>query len=477
MALQTIRFGGFAGVKQGACAGSVPLNWAEDAQNVSTTGGRLRRIKGYRAVYPPVTGAARKLRRLFLWPRADGSTDCLVARQDALLRFDPNTESWEDLYHYANSMSANAFDFLKTKIGSTETVLMGNGLEPILKWEGGDASVAAFGSAAKLSDRAVNFLELYFGRLFAAGDREYPARLYWSQAPGDGRTIEDWSADESSENVSGGHVEVGTDSDPITGLFALSNQLLIFKRDKLYRLLGDRPGNYRIVPVEAALAQPIHTACVLYGDRLFFLTDRGLYFYDGQTVRRTGHGADLVPLLERVDFSAAVSAACGDSLYFAVKEHADSVHNDLLIEYDVLRDCFLLRRGLGIVDLTGCYGTLYALTGKGEVAVLNEGDSYGGEPIDAYWETPWLDGASALTVKQVVEAVLTGTGGPLRVLVLGEAREGDSVGRLSGEDIPTEFLLRSVGRRLKLRIENVSGSDFDLSGGAELLFDEQRRVL
>ena len=111
------------------------------------------------------------------------------------------------------------------------------------------------------------------------------------------------------------------------------------------------------------------------------------------------------------------------------------------------------------------------------MAILNEGTTYGGDPIQAYWETPWLDGASVLTMKQTVEAVLTGTGGPLKVLALGEAREGDSAGQLSGENAPKEYLLRSVGRRLKLRIENVSGSDFDISGGVELLFDEQRRVL
>jgi hypothetical protein len=477
MAVKTIRFSGFAGVKQGVGADIVPLNWAENAQNVSTTGGKLCRVKGYRAILPTVSGAARKLRRLYIWPRGNGTMDCLVARQDTLFRYDPGTNSWWDLYHYSNDMDADTFDFLKTKIGSTETLLVGNGLESILKWEGGNTSIAGFGSATGLSDKAVNFLELYFGRLFAAGDGEYPARLYWSQAPGGNRTIEDWSADENSENVSGGHVEVGTDSDPITGLFALSNQLLIFKRDKLYRLLGDRPGNYRIVPVEAALTQPIHRACVRYGDRLFFLTDKGLYFFDGQTVRRTSHGADLVPLLAQVDFSAAASAVCGDSLYFAVKEHATSVHNDLLIEYDVLRDCFLLRRGFQTVDLMSCYGTLYILTGKGEVAILNEGTTYGGDAIQAFWETPWLDGTSSLTVKQTVEAVLTGTGGPVKVLVLGQEREGDGVGPLSGENTPTEFLLRSVGRRLKLRVENVSGSDFDISGGMELLFDEQRRVL
>ena len=477
MALQTIHFGNFAGVRQGIGAGGIQLNWAANAQNVSTAGGRLSRVKGYQAILPPVTGAARKLRRLFIWARETGRIDCLVARQDSLFRYDSGTGNWVDLYHYTDDMDADTFDFLKAKIGSTETLLVGNGLEPILKWPGGNGSVALFGSAQQLSNKAVNFLELYFGRLFAAGDQEHPARLYWSQAPGDGRTIENWSADESSENVSGGHVEVGTDSDPITGLFALSNQLLIFKKDKLYRLLGDRPANYRIVPVEAALTQPIHTACVRYGDRLFFLTDKGRYFYDGQTVSRTSHGADLLPLLAQADFSAAASAACGDTLYFAVKEHSSSVHNDLLIEYDALRDCFLLRRGFETVDMTSCYGVLYLLTGRGEVAILNEGNTYGGDPIESFWETPWLDGASVLTEKQTVEAALTGTGGPLRVLALGTGREGDSVGSLLGELCPAEFLLRSGGRRLKLRIENVNGSDFDLTGGAELLFDEQRRVL
>ena len=134
MALQTIRFGSFAGVKQGACAGGIPCNWAENAQNVSTAGGKLARVKGYRAVYPAVTGSAAKLRRLFIWPRESGQTDCLVARQDSLFRYDPAEEVWEDLYHYTDDMDADTFDFLKTKIGSTETLLVGNGLEPILKW-------------------------------------------------------------------------------------------------------------------------------------------------------------------------------------------------------------------------------------------------------------------------------------------------------------------------------------------------------
>lgn len=476
MGWESIHLNDFVGIQQGACHGSVPLNWAEDAQNVNTEGGCLRRVKGFTPLYPNMIGPKEKLRRLFIWPREAGQPECMIARQDSLFRFDAQTNCWVDLYRYSNDMSADTFDFLKTKIGDTQTLLIGNGLESILKWTGGASAISPFGSAEGQSNKATNFLELYFGRLFAAGEAAHPARLYWSKAPGDERTIEDWGSDDASENVSGGHVEVGTDSDPITGLFALSNQLLIFKRDQLYRLLGDRPGNYRIVPVDAALTQPIHTACVCYGDRLFFLTNRGLYFYDGQTVRRSHHGADLLPLLQRVDFAACASVACGDSLFFAVKEKASSTHNDLLIEYDVLRDCFLLRRGFEIVDLQSCYGTLYVLTGKGEVAVLNEGETYGDDPIEAYWESPWLAGSSVFTEKRAREAAVVGTGGPVKVRIWGYGQAHEGGGDLLGEQLPQEFLLCSDGRQLKFRLENVNGSDFAITGGVELLVDEQRRV-
>ena len=49
MALQTIRFGNFAGVRQVVGAGGIKLNWAANAQNVSTACGRLSRVKGYQA--------------------------------------------------------------------------------------------------------------------------------------------------------------------------------------------------------------------------------------------------------------------------------------------------------------------------------------------------------------------------------------------------------------------------------------------
>ncbi|HMM30349.1 MAG TPA: hypothetical protein PKB13_01090, partial [Clostridia bacterium] len=90
--------------------------------------------------------------------------------------------------------------------------------------------VGVFGGLSKVN---AHMMAMHYGRLFAAGSLYdiNPIRLYWSKVPGDLRSIEDWTADDASPETSGGYVEVGSQNDPIIGLCALSNQLLIFKRD------------------------------------------------------------------------------------------------------------------------------------------------------------------------------------------------------------------------------------------------------
>ena len=477
MAYQAIRLNNLKGLRDGTCESGSELSYGAAAVNMDTAGGLLKRCGGFSAVLPAAIMTHTKLRRFYIWARETGDPNCIVLGEDNIDQFFIASRSWGDAYHYCNgSMSSDRFDFLRAKIGDTEWLLIANGLEPILKWDGVSNSVESFGSAQGLSNVSVNFLELYYGRLFAAGDPEHPARLYWSKAPGESRTIEDWSADADGENVSGGSVEVGTDSDPITGVFAMSNQLLIFKKDRLYRLLGDRPSNYRILPVDASLTQPVHTACVLHGDRLFFLTDSGLYFFDGQTVRRTAHGGDIKGLLQRADFSMAAAASCKDKLYFALRLQADSVFNDTLIEYDVLRDCFLLRQGFETVDMQSCHGKLYLLTGTGKTVLLDGSDSYDGAPIEACWETPYLDLGSGLTDKKLLELCLTGAGAAA-VSVRWEDGEYGGVYALEGEAAPGVLPLKGGGRRIKLRIENVGGGGLSLFAGPELLLDVQKKIL
>ena len=291
--------------------------------------------------------------------RAPGERHIIIATADKLYALNETTAEWTLIYTFGAEATTAQYDFQTVKIGSTEYLLVANGGAQMAKWDGQSESAEAFGSAEGLSDIAVNFVELYFSRLFAAGDAENPSRLYYSQAPGDTRTIEDWTSAEEGENVSGGFVEIGTDSDPITGLFALSNQLLIFKRDSLFRLLGDRPGNYRIQPVSGTMLQPVHTACARVSDVLYFLTGGGVYYFDGQGVQKKADAEKVSALLNGANLSACASAACGDRLYFAFREVDGSGANDAVLVCDLARGTYMMRARL--LRLRALFGRRYAV--------------------------------------------------------------------------------------------------------------------
>ncbi len=477
MALRQYRIPMFSGLNQGTQENRIDCGESPDACNMDTTGGRLSVAKGYvRQSDVPFPQPA-EARRLCVWNRADGAL-FLTATANELYVLDESAGAWRLLYTFGASADAEQYDFQVLKIESTEYLVIASGVSQMAKWDGTSESAASFGSAEGLSDAAVNYVELYASRLFAAGDAAYPSRLYWSQAPGGTRTLEDWSSADESENVSGGHVEIGADSDPITGLFALSNQLLVFKRDSLYRLLGDRPGNYRVQPVNGSLLQPVHTACARIGDVLYFLTDGGMYYFDGQTVQRKGDALKASDFLAGADLSRCTAAACREKLYFAAREDASSPANDAILVYDLARGTYMLRRGFIVRGLCAAGGTVYLLDGSGYVCRFGEGDTYDGARIEAYWKTPMTDLDSKACGKRLAEAYLRGTGGILLLEAVTESGTVYSERLMPGaNESILELGLTGDGRAFQLIFRNVNGSRFCVDGGVELLVDMQRRAL
>jgi hypothetical protein len=477
MALRQYRIPVFYGIAQNVTENRQNDGESPDACNMDTASGRLSVAKGYvreSAVEFPDPEA---VCRLYVWRHA-GTRKLLAATESKLFVLDETASEWKSIYDFGTSATAAQYDFLPVKIASTEYLLIANGTARMAKWDGVSASAAAFGSTETLSDAAVNFVELYYARLFAAGDAANPSRLYYSQAPGDTRTIENWTVATESENVSGGFVEVGTDSDPITGLFAMSNQLLIFKRDSLYRLLGDRPGNFRIQPVSGTMQQPVHTACVRAGDVLYFLTAGGMYYFDGQSVQKKADADKVQLLLKNADLSACMASARGDKLYFSFCETAGEGGNDAVLIYDLARGTYMLRRGFTAHGLFSAGGTLFLLDGNGHVCRFEEGETYDGARIDAYWKTPMTDLDSKAVNKRLEELYLRGSGGILSVEAVTESGTVYNERLMpGGSERILELGLTGEGRAFQLVFRNVNGSSFTIDGGVELIMDMQRRVL
>ena len=474
MAYQTMTLPSFGSVRMDLSEGLLKPDMSPEACNADTSSGALCSAKGFSRVMPETVSADTPFERMYVYTASRGDR-YLAAAQDMLYLYDAGSGIWRPLYQFERDVTGGRMDFLKVRIGASDKLLIACGSEPMLTFDAQTGLIDVFGTEEKLSYKTVSYAELYFGRLFAAGDPSAPSRLYWSKAPGGGRTIDDWRADPSSENVSGGFVDVGVDDDPITGLFAMSNQLLIFKRDSLYRLLGDRPGNYRIVSVDAAFRQPLHTACVRYADRLFFLTEGGLCFYDGQTVRKGASFRALEPLLRMANLGGVRAAACGDTLYFAIRTRYGAPYNDTVIEYDVLRDRFMLRRGFTAVDLCSVHGVLYVLTGDGKLVLFDGNTSYDGDPIDVSYATPAIDLGRKDTAKTLLRLTASGEG-QIRVRLSADGGVYETTARLSS--VPegvTEIPLRGTGRVFRLTFSSVGGRPFRIDAPLTLLFDQQKR--
>ncbi len=463
----------FFGIDQSAAENGVASGMSPDACNMDTSDGALRVAKGFLpCIEEPVPGTETP-HRLFLF-RSSSQEQFLVLAGNSLYAF--REGAWQKVYEYGSGLTQHRFSAAQVQLSGTDYLVVGCGEKQLVKYDG--ESVTLFGSAEGLSDVRVLYLDTYKDRLFSAGDPEHKNRLYWSQLPGDGRTVESWARAEASPNVEGGHAEVGSDgSDPITGILALSNQLLIFKKRSLFRLIGDKPSNFTIESVDAVNEQAAHTALVRIADTVFYLTGAGLFSFNGVTARRMPDARCIRGFLAGADVADARGVCARDKLFYAARENGQSA----LIEYDLSRRAYMLRRGFTVYDLCARDGAVYLIDGSRHVCRLGEGDSYNGLPIRAWWRTPATDLYDKSSVKAMRQLYLRGAVETENAALLAEVTAGgmSTVYRLLLPEARSSVLevpLKNEGRVFSVRFENEAGGRFSLEGGVELAFEQWRRV-
>ncbi len=490
MAVAEYRIPAFLGVDQSTQEGALDPGSSPDACNMDTEDGSLAVARGFVKHIDVALDTTKPIRKLLLWKGLTAERFVAIAGNEVYaLNPDAETLAWELKFTYPETVGARRIDSCEAMIGSEDYLLIACGEHQILKWNiTGDMTV--FGSTTGQSDKQVNFLAMHYGRLFAAGDPDKPSLLYYSQTPGDSRTIENWAADEASPSTSGGSLEVGeTSGDPITGLCSLSNQLLIFKRNSIYRLLGDRPGNFRVQRVHAEVERAQHTSLTRYGDAPYWMTGGGLYYFDGQTAIKSRTARRIRRLLEGASFTNCRAAKKGDKLYFTAYEEARDAsgagaardRDNALIEYDIVRQTYMVRRGFEISDLCARDGVLYFMNDQRVIYRFDEGADYDGAPIEAYWRTPLTDLNSKPGIKCLQEMYLRGAAEDAGAVLLLDARIGRNLHSYrclmpEREEDVLEIPLKNEGRTFSLRFSNEAGSRFCIRGGIQMTFEHRLRA-
>jgi len=337
------------------------------------------------------------------------------------------------------------------------------------------------------SDVNTNFVTRYNSRLFAAGDPSAPSRLYWSQVPGDGRTVEDWLAADASTDASGGYVEIGDEKgDCIVGLCALANQIVIFKKYSTWRLTGDRPSNYALDCVERDSENMSNGSVVIRYGTPYWLTRSGLwaYSYDAGVGPADNGVRYLKEFFGSSGYSAVRSKGChaDNRMYFTCTESSALV-DDAVIEYDLGTGSIMIRDGFHVYDLCVLDGHMYMIVDKGDpvtykVVEFNVGDDYDGAPIAAYWYGQPSDMGLKFVKKQIKEIHARCGRGNMEVLVNSDERVWKKQ-RLVYESPESGYIAVPVqtdqARVVQIGFRNVAGSKFHIKGVVNIEFERVQK--
>lgn len=476
MAGYTYKIESFAGLDQSRGENLISPAFSPDAMNMDVSEGSLAVTKGFSKLLPaPVPRESTSGIDCVRFFRGADKEIPLAISGGFIYTYDASDGEWTRAYSYSLVPERRHYSVLMTRIGMTDTMLIADGVNRILKFDG--ESFSDFGSSAGCSDIAVGYIAMYRGRLFASGDHENPNRLYYSKLPGDSRTIEDWGYDEDSPSVEGGHIEIGTTSgDPVTAICAISNQLLIFKKSSVWRLIGDRPGNFTVERIKNDSTPVADTATAVWRDIIYYVTDGGLCCFNGVDAAPMPDARMIKRIMEGADTTDSRMATAGDRLYFTVKKGGES----RLIEYDLVQRRYMQYGGFLTYDIVGRDGSLIITNGARCLEKWGVGDSFDGQPIEAWWRTPLTDLYDKAAIKSLRELYLRGTthGSAMTVIETRAGRLRDEYRVLLPEDESEvlEVPLKNEGRTFSLRISNEAGGRFTIEGGLELDLSVRRRT-
>lgn len=472
MANFTYRIESFFGLDQSRGEGLLPPSCSPDAMNVDTSDGELMVTAGFEKYLPnPVPQvSAHPVDRICFFKGAQGTVPIAVSGGKI---FTCSRGIWSEAYTYSTVPLKRRYSHLMTRIGMTDYLLIADGEHRMLKYDGETFSV--FGTEEGCSDINVGSIAMFRSRLFAAGDPENPNRLYYSKLPGGTRSIEDWGPDADSPSVEGGHIEIGAaGGDSITAICAMSNQLLIFKKSSIYRLIGDRPGNFTVELIASDTTPVANTACAVFRDVIYYVTDGGLCCFNGVDASPMPDARMIKRLTEGADFSDSRVAIAGDRLFFTVKKDGET----RLIEYDLTRRAYLQFGGFEACDLVSKDGALLLAVSTRYVEKWGSGGDFDGEPIEAYWKTPLTDLGDKSVIKSLRNVFLRGeSNGRIRICAeAGTLTDERTVLLPESLNDAAEIPLKNEGRTIRLTVSNEIGSAFRLVGGLELEMSVRKRT-
>jgi len=121
-----------------------------------------------------------------------------------------------------------------------------------------------------------------------------------------------------------------------TGLYSLNGYLYVFQRNAIWELFGTSPNNFELRNISNEIGMIDKRTLVEYDRYLLFLSDRGIYFFDGANLKNLSEGVINTHIDTWANKTSAV-ATLWDNRYILAYTPSGGSHNSEAIFYDIAR--------------------------------------------------------------------------------------------------------------------------------------------
>jgi len=235
-------------------------------------------------------------------------------------------------------------------------------------------------------------IERFAERIFGCGVPDEPDTIYYSQA----YDPTNWESEADIPEDSAGEIrQPSWDGDSFCALKAFGNQLLAFKKNRVWRLAGTYPGEYAMSEQYGGGAQYPATVAVDV-ERVLMAGNDGMSSYDGMSV--TPYIRDQIRDIWKTVNRDALDQMCAvlfkNRYYLSIPVDGSSVNNAFLVVNND-EGTILYYKDMKIESLMASDERLYATSSSLPGRVLTIGyDSWSrGKSSGAAtrWVSPWMD--------------------------------------------------------------------------------------
>lgn len=199
----------------------------------------------------------------------------------------------------------------------------------------------------------------------------------------------DWDTTNNSGEIiiPSGQGDIGT------GLYSLNNTLFVFQKRAIWGVYGTSPANFELRNITNEIGLINKSTLVEWDNYLMFLSDRGIYLFDGSNLKNISEGK-INNLLNSMADKTKPKAVIWDNKYLLAYPSTSSNYNDEAIFYDMASGVFGRFKNLYVNDWVVWNGgddsgqIFFGSSNQGTIYRWDTGSNDDGYEIESYYYTP-----------------------------------------------------------------------------------------